>query len=643
MKSKILLLSIFVIQVNIFWGQNLPDEKDNPVNILSVNPNGLTIEININNFDRNSELIDEKEYCKILLKKESLILEKGYPELPKIVRDVSIPPTAGIKGQILKSEYEDMQLPVIPSKGVLLRKVNPKDVPYTFGEAYSKDAFYPESRFDFGEPYLMRTVRGNTVSIYPFAYNPVTQTLRIYTKLTIEISFEGTDSRNILTRTSDEKNQHFESVFRSHFINYAPQSNVNSAGNTRNGVIDNGKMLIITHDNFYNDVLSYATYKNSRGIPTQVVKMSNIGTTSANIYNYIQNSYNNDNSLTFVLLVGDHAQVPSMLVGSAGSDPSYSLIVGSDNYPDIIVGRFSAETNAQLMTMISRSITYDSMAEQSWFHKGIGIASNQGPGHNNEYDYMHVRNIRNALLNYHYTSIDELYEGSQGGQDVAGNPTAAMVATAINNGVSIINYTGHGDYDRWVTSSFTNSNVSALTNNSKLPFVFSVACQNGNFTGYTCFAETWLRATNSSGNPIGAVAFYGSSVDQAWIPPMYAQDDFVSLLTSNSNITFGALCYNASLEMISSSGNSGVHEFKHWHIFGDPSLAVIPHKPCPTLVNFTNQIVTTNTTVTSCGDINIENVTVKNGAKLTLDAAGEVNIGNNFEVEEDAEFEIIEN
>jgi hypothetical protein len=45
---------------------------------------------------------------------------------------------------------------------------------------------------------------------------------------------------------------------------------------------------------------------------------------------------------------------------------------------------------------------------------------------------------------------------------------------------------------------------------------------------------------------------------------------------------------------------------------------------CPTTVNFTHR------TVTSCGDINIENVTVKNGAKLTLNAPGEVNIGNNF-------------
>lgn len=58
---------------------------------------------------------------------------------------------------------------------------------------------------------------------------------------------------------------------------------------------------------------------------------------------------------------------------------------------------------------------------------------------------------------------------------------------------------------------------------------------------------------------------------------------------------------------------------------------------CPT-INFTNQIVTTNTTVTSCG-INVQNVKVKNGAKLILDAAGEVIISD-LEVDLGSEFEI---
>ena len=58
------------------------------------------------------------------------------------------------------------------------------------------------------------------------------------------------------------------------------------------------------------------------------------------------------------------------------------------------------------------------------------------------------------------------------------------------------------------------------------------------------------------------------------------------------------------------------------------------------LMSVPNRTVTTNTTVTGCGDINVQNVTVTNGAKLTLDAAGEVNIISDFEVAAGSELEI---
>jgi hypothetical protein len=47
-----------------------------------------------------------------------------------------------------------------------------------------------------------------------------------------------------------------------------------------------------------------------------------------------------------------------------------------------------------------------------------------------------------------------------------------------------------------------------------------------------------------------------------------------------------------------------------------------------------------NTTVTSCGDINVQNVKVQNGAKLTLNATGNVNIISDFEVDSGSEVEI---
>jgi hypothetical protein len=58
-------------------------------------------------------------------------------------------------------------------------------------------------------------------------------------------------------------------------------------------------------------------------------------------------------------------------------------------------------------------------------------------------------------------------------------------------------------------------------------------------------------------------------------------------------------------------------------------------------INLHNQTVTSDTTVNSCGDICVQDVTVEDGAKLTLDAAGEVTIDGDFEVQSGAELEII--
>ena len=66
-------------------------------------------------------------------------------------------------------------------------------------------------------------------------------------------------------------------------------------------------------------------------------------------------------------------------------------------------------------------------------------------------------------------------------------------------------------------------------------------------------------------------------------------------------------------------------------------------KSCPPVVIGTVNnpiIVTADTTIVSCGDINVQNVKVQNGAKLTFDAAGEVNIISDFEVELGSGFEI---
>ena len=72
-----------------------------------------------------------------------------------------------------------------------------------------------------------------------------------------------------------------------------------------------------------------------------------------------------------------------------------------------------------------------------------------------------------------------------------------------------------------------------------------------------------------------------------------------------------------------------------WHAVGVGNQFV-----CPATVTFTNQVVRSNRTVVSCSNLNVENVTVTNGSKLILDAAGEVNIISDFDVDLGSEFEI---
>ena len=115
------------------------------------------------------------------------------------------------------------------------------------------------------------------------------------------------------------------------------------------------------------------------------------------------------------------------------------------------------------------------------------------------------------------------------------------------------------------------------------PWIWSVACVNGEFHLGTCFAETWLRATNADGSPTGAVATLMSTVNQGWNPPMDGQDEmnniFVESYSNNIKRTFGGLSYNGCMEMNDNYGSQGNVETLYWTTFGDPSFVVRSDTP----------------------------------------------------------------
>ena len=71
------------------------------------------------------------------------------------------------------------------------------------------------------------------------------------------------------------------------------------------------------------------------------------------------------------------------------------------------------------------------------------------------------------------------------------------------------------------------------------------------------------------------------------------------------------------------------------------AYAAVQAAACQTQIHFINQTVNANTTITNnCGNINVQNVTVRNNTKLTFDAAGETTIDGNFEIQLGSELEI---
>jgi len=515
--------------------------------------------------------IDGQSFVELGMGREALLKRVGEPALPHVCRSVLIPDDADMAVRVIESRYYDVpEVAVAPSKGFLLRSVNPDDVPYTFGGVYTVDAFYPGILADLRAPHILRDCRGVVVEVFPLQWNPVTRVLRVYTEVTLEVHQTGPGTVNVLERVPGRSpSRAFEQMYPYHFVNYRQPD--------RYAPLDeDGDMLIIAHDAWAANVQPLADHKTSVGMNTTVVPVSTIGNNATSIKNYIQNVYNTSD-LAFVLLVGDSAQVATPSASGGASDPTYAKVAGSDDYPDIFVGRFSAETAAHVDTQVLRTIQHETLpaTTQDWYWRATGIASAEGgsgQGDDDESDIQHQNNIRTELLGYGYTLVDQIYDPGA---------SASAVTTALNAGRGLVNYTGHGSTTSWSTTGFSSTNVNALNNVGMLPFICSVACVNGNFAGYTCFAEAWLRAT-SGGQPSGAVAVYMSSIDQSWAPPMEAQDEFNHVLATEEYVSFGGLCFAGSCSMIDKYGSGGVSMFNTWHIFGDPSLRVVGTVAPPT-------------------------------------------------------------
>lgn len=591
----------------------LPDafslsELHSPFNLKRTSSSDTEITLSISDYEITKFTSDGHDFTKIIFEKGVHTNKKGYAELPYLTASIQLPPDRNMTAAVIDSDHIDIKLdnPILPSRGALYRDQDISKISYFIAEESITDDWYPENLIGSSDPFVFRDTRGMTVSFYPFRYNAEKNILRIYTSVTVLLKENDDDAVNVLTSKNRSIAAEMEGIYRSLYINYNESKSLQ--------VGDRGDILVIyTPENGGADALKpYIDWKKQLGHKVHTLEVPN--GTNLDAAGTVKQAYESNNDILYVQLIGDWTNLKSRysLELEGSKDPVLGCVVGTDRFQDVVIGRFSANDSLQLAVQINKALEYEKFPEidANWYAKALGLASNEGEGigDDGESDQAHNEVIKNYKLLP--STYSEVYTGYQ-----AEGANSTLLSGYINQGVSLINYTGHGYTQGWAGPGFSNTNVNALNNQNRLPIIVSVACVVGHFSGTSdCFAEAWLKKEEG-----GAVAGWFATINQPWVPPMRGQDYFNDILTGGydysqnpgngdssfeQRTTFGSIAVNAAVLTLAEapSDESTISTVETWTVFGDAALQVRRDRPV-IVDNMNNTVFVDNysTTVLSNG------------------------------------------
>ena len=586
MKKTFLTIIAFLLALSInaqeWVGINKSAHKRIQEKLISSSENSIIVDIDINGFYKETVKTDKGDMLIISGEDMAAMPIKGAPNLPMYPISMIVGDYAEMEIAIIKSEYVDFEnVDVAPSKGNFSRQINPDDVPYTYGDMYQEDAFYPAQQASLGEPYILRDFRAQNMMVYPYSYNPVTKTLRVYTYMRIEakkVSDNGVNQK-VNRKRNNKVAPEVNALYERRFINYHSKE-------TRYSFLEEeGEMLIVCVDEYAEALQPLVEWKNISGRPTSLVKLSDTGD---NLKEYIESYYAENPELVYLLLVGEHNNLPAHPMSGGRSDNYFGMLEGDDYYEEVMVGRLSVKSVGDVVNQVNKIIHYERNIDETatWLSKAAGVAAKEGQGHYGEVDYEHMDFIRDTLLNYTYTEVSQYYAN-------VNYPSSSQMVVDFSEGLGLINYCNHGSPESWAVANFTTKEVHRLTNDNKLPFIWSVACNNGQFDYDECFAEAWMRASNpNTGGLTGAIGGMFSWISQPWNPPMYAQDEMVAILTEwreGYKHTLGGASCNGNMFMMDMDPFEGPETHNTWILFGDPSLMIRTDVPKPLNITLPQQ------------------------------------------------------
>ncbi|MGB8656733.1 MAG: C25 family cysteine peptidase [Candidatus Zixiibacteriota bacterium] len=564
---KVILFSFFFAVFLFSYAQayklSSGSGEDLRVNLISADASKVRAEIKLPDVQVEDKIAEGKTYQLITIPGGGCLTQVGSPQIPLICRFIALPPTSGVRIEVVEQEKETLsgQFLLYPFQQPPTRSDNPQPPPFQLNQGvYSQNAAFPGNLVEKGEISILRDLRLAPIKFFPVQYNPQTGQVTIYKRLLVDVYFEGTgknpklDSRNVLTNS-------FLETYRSFVLNF-------DQADDGKGVVD-GSILIITDDSFHSQVVALSDWKHKMGYETHLVDKSSIGTTNTQILNYISNAYHNwSNPPEYVILVGDVQQIPTWdgLQGCI-TDHKYVTVDGNDYFADINIGRISVQTQAEATHVITKILNYRRhpyVAQMAWFRKGMTISSG---------DYV---DLYNALICGGYMIH---YGGFTYFDSLLATLGTNTVTNRLNQGRSWIAYFGHGDATCWASTSpyFTNSNIDALANGEMLPAILSVACNNAefNYSGGDCFAEHWMKV-GSVGNEKGASIICASTEESQFFYSDTLGRGFYKAFFKDSLYHFTPAVNSGKMFMYQyfpeGPGGTTGRETQMYTTFGDPEM-----------------------------------------------------------------------
>jgi len=587
--------------------------------------------------------INEDTYKILNIPGFSHLKNTGKPALPVYYDLIAVPSGAEADIEITDLRYEHYyDYLIFPALEPAVDTWGSPDPEFVIdNDFYSSDVTYPEYPVTIADVIKIRGMKIAVVRICPFSYNPAKRKLTVYSYINYKVGFPG-------GQYFIDKNSHSEG-----FLKRLPGKLINrkgireeielyltrkrTVGISSRGVAGPEKnYIILTHSDYKQAADSLAQWKRQLGYSVEVI--SGTSWTSPVVMQEIHDRYNNWSvKPDYFVIIGDHDKVPGKILKDPSehedfaSDLYYACMDGSDDYvPDIARGRISVSSAAEANDVVSKIIGYEKypVEDTAFYSKGLNCAMYQDDNldnyadrrfsltSENVYDYMTgSQDFDVTRVYYTDAEVNPLYWNE--GEYANGEPLPSYllkpdfpwdgsktdIIDNINEGVLYVLHRDHGYVggSGWGAPHFVTSDINDLSNNIKLPVLFSINCHTGEFQLPNCFAEEFLRHDNGGAAGVIAAAYYSYSgyndgfsiglFDAIWadpgLIPDFTGEGGVSDpdLTPHGNIyTMGDVMDQALLRMVETWGGSNSrlkYSYQLYHYFGDPAMKIWTDLPEP--------------------------------------------------------------